>query len=599
MAARGNGEIRHRGWVPDHVVCRSLLLIPLATVALCAPLAAQVLEPQSPSELVFGEEVEVRVVNLEVVVESRSGDRVRGLSRDDFRIVVDGEEVGVQYFSEVADRRAVTSAGAETPPAVAEGQAVPTNYVLFVDDDHTHVTLRRPVLRGLGARLDDLGPHDQVAVVAQSRHRLEILSRFTTDRDATRAALAELDTGGRYGGFPSLRAWRKRLRSAASSGSRDSLSSLEGASLRGEKNRVNATQAVSLGGIGGPEPLGGFSALGQSAVGVRGSFGRVSEDLVSGWNGLDVATAAARARELQFAVDAVVSTMRALEAPRGRKVLLLLAGNWPTFERRPGSPGLFGFLRTDPVGGVSSELELLDELIDTANLLGYTVYPMDQQSVRPNTSVWRNLRYVARDTGGRAFMAGSNITALDKVSFDTSNYYWLGFVPEYRRDDRAHDIRVEVLQPRLRVRSRRGYLDLSRRVEADMEALRALLFPSEAEPGAGPLRIELGEVETGERRRMRVPVSVYLPVGRFPALPYDGRFRQELEVRFATVDRLGRRVEIPAIPLSLGGGAKPSLDDVVLYETLLIMRRRPHELVVTVHDPLSRSTARASVPVVP
>ncbi len=599
MALSRNREIAHRDRAPHHAVFRSVLRIPLAVVAFCAPLTAQVLAPQSPSELVFGEEVDVRVVNLEVVVEDRSGDRVRGLSPEDFRILVDGEEVGVQYFSEVADRRAVTSDGAETPPAVDEERAVVTNYVLFVDDDHTQATLRRPVLRGFGARLDRLGPHDRVAVVVQSRYRLEILSRFTTDRDATRAALAELDSGGRYGGFAGSWAWRNRTKGTVSSTSGDSASSREGASFSGAQNRVNATQAVSLGQVDGPAPPGAISAVGPSAVGVPGSFGRMSEDFVSGWNGLDVADAASRARDLQFSVDAVVSTMRALEAPQGRKVLLLLAGSWPTFERRPGSSGLSGFLRTDPFAAVSSELELLDELIDTANLLGYTVYPMDQQSVRPSTSLWRNLRYVARDTGGKAFMAGSNVKALDKVSFDTSNYYWLGFVPEYQRDDRPHDIRVEVVQPGLRVRSRRGYLDLSRRVEADMEAQRALLFPSDAEPGAGPLLVELGEVETADRRTMRVPVSVYLPVGRFPALPYDGRFRQELEVRFATVDRFGRQAEIPVIPLSLGGGAEPSPDDVVLYETLLTMHRRPHELVVTVHDPLSRLTAAARIPMAP
>ena len=478
------------------------------------------------------------MVNLEVVVEDRSGQRVGGLSRDDFRILVDGEEVDVQYFTEVSQKQAVAVTGAEAPPAVAEGEPVATNYVLFVDDDHTHVTFRRPVLRGFSNRLEELPAHDQVAVVVQSRRRLEILSPFTTDRDATRTALDALDKGGRYGGF--LRAnsqafsWHPQQR------------------------------VTDVLGVAGQQ-------LGRSAF--MGEF----------------AFADIRWQDLRFSIDAVVSTMRTLAHPAGRKVLLLLAGNWPAGNFRVRGEG----------AGYTTDLELLDGLIDTANLLGYTVYPMDQQTSRPRMRLWQNLRYVARDTGGKAFMAGSNVKALEIVNADTSNYYWLGFVPEYRRDDRAHDIHVEVLRPGLRVRSRRGYVDLSRRAEADMEAQRALLFPDEAESEAGPLRVDVGEPERVNRRTMSVPVTVYLPVGRFPALPYDGRFVQQLELRFAIVDRLGRQSQIPVIPLSLGGVAEPVAGEVVLYRTFLSMRRQPQDLVVTVHDPLSRLTAAARATVAP
>ncbi len=541
LVAGNTGEIRRRRSTPGAVRCRSWLLIPLAIVAF-SPLTGQVVEPQSPSELFFGEEVEVRVVNLEVVVENRRGERVSGLGREDFRILVDGQEVEVEYFTEVARKRAVVAAGSETPPAVDEGQAVTTNYVLFVDDDHTHVTFRRPVLRGFRDRLAELPAQDQVAVVVQSGRRLEILSPFTTDREATREALAELDKGGRFGGF------------LGAVGRRGAL--------------FPTTRADRL-------------------VGALGS-GLTNSLRLSDFAG-DIAASSMLFYDLQFSVQAVVSTMRALEPPRGRKVLLLLAGNWPTGDFRPDGQG----------AGYVADRELLDGLIDTANLLGYTVYPMDQQTSRPLMRLWQNLRYVARDTGGRAFMAGSNVAALDIVAADTSDYYWLGFVPAYRRDDRAHDIRVEVLNPGLRVRSRRGYLDLSRRAEADMEAQRALLFPGEAVSEAGPLLVEVGAVEKVNRRSMSVPVTVHLPVGRFPALPYRGRFLQELQLRFATIDGLGRQARIPMIPLSLGGGSEPASDEVVLYRIFLSMKRQPHDLVVTVHDPLSRLTASGRVAVAP
>ena len=503
LVGRDNSEIVRRDPVLVLLRCRSLLRIPLAVVTFCAPLSGQAVESRSPSELVFGEEIDVRVVNLEVVVEDRSGARVRGLSREDFRILVDGQEVDVQYFSEVAGGRAVTGDGGRDAAGGCRRAAVATNYLLFVDDAHTHVTSRRPVLLGFGSRLGGLGPHDQVAVVVRSRYRLEILSRFTADRDVTRAALAELDTGGRYGGFFSWWGWHKRMRRLDLTATGDSLSSREdvaprGTQPRGTQPRIDATPPVSAREADGPAPPGGFSAgddgMGSpgafGAVGGPGTFDRISEDLTPGW-GLDMATAASQMRDLQFSVDAVVTALRALEAPQGRKVLLLLTGSWPNC-----SYAQVRWMSECRGVGKARDFELLDALVDTANLLGWTVYPMDQQG-GANMALWGNLRYVARDTGGRAFMAGSNVKALDKVRFDTANYYWLGFVPRYRRDNQAHDIRVEVSQRRLRVRSRRGYLDLSRQAEADMEALRALLFPSHEEPDAGFLLVEVGEVADG------------------------------------------------------------------------------------------------------
>jgi VWFA-related protein len=565
-------------------------VIPFVLVVFCAPLAAQVPEPLSPSELVFGEEIDVRVVNLEVVVEEGSGERVTGLNGRDFRVLVDGEEVGVEYFTEVAENRAVTVAGSEAPPAVAEGQAVATNYVLFVDDDHTHVTFRRSVLRGFDQRLEELPEQDRIAVVVQSRHRLEILSPFTKDRESTRTALAELDKGGRYGGF--LRSKWRRERAAGGtrlSENGEPMSPQEGGALRVSGNQLDPNRPVIIEyePVARPSLQGAFPP--SSADRIAGAFGPLGSQALGGAFSESVALTAMLEQELRFSINAVVSTMRALDVPEGRKVLLLLAGNWPTGNFRPKGQG----------AGYSSDRELLDGLIDTANLLGYTVYPMDQQSSRPNMRLWQNLRYVARDTGGRAFMAGSNVAALSIVNDDTSDYYWLGFVPRYRRDDQAHDIRVEVLKPGVRVRSRRGYVDLSRRAEADMEAQRALLFPEEARSEAGPLQVAIGAVERVNRRTMNLPVTVYLPVGRFPALPYGDRFVQELQLRFAVVDRLGRQSTLPLIPLSLGGASEPGAGDVVLYRTSLSMRRKPHDLVVTVHDPLSRLSAVARVPVGP
>ena len=498
-----------------------------------------------PPDLFFGEEIDVRVVNLEVVVEDRSGGRVHGLEAEDFRIVVDGVEVDVDYFTEILENRAVESLDGEAPPAIGDGESVPTNYLLFVDDDHTHVTFRRPVVRGFTRQLANLGLRDQVAVVVQSRRRLQVLSPFTTDRRRTRTALGRLERGRPFGGV--LRSPRMLDQRHLADTSDGRLA--PGARFNEDLTSVSADLLVS------------------------------SMDLPQAVN---EARAESLARDLEFSITAVSSTMRALDVPEGRKVLLLLAGDWPVGLFRPAGQGI----------GLRSDWEMLDRLVDTANVLGYTVYPVDQQK-GPSLMRWQNLRQVADRTGGKAYVAGANIGALRRVSEDVANYYWLGFVPEYRRDDRAHDVRVEVRRPDLRVRSRGGYVDLSRRAEADMETQGRLLFPDETRTHGEPvLRVEIGELEpTGPfRRKMLVPVTVHIPVGYFPVFPFEDRFLARLELRFAVVDRNGQQAAIPVIPLNLAGGSQPEPGALVPYEATLTLRRRPHDLVVSVHDPLTRQT---------
>lgn len=562
--------------------------------ALAAGTPARAQEPAPPpSDAVFGEEIDVRVVNLEVVVEDRDGERVPGLQRDDFRILVDGEEVDVDYFTEVAHGR--TRSGRDgTPPAVGEGGTVATNYVLFVDDDHTQVAYRRPLLRGFGDGLADLSPEDRVAVVVQSRNRLELLSPFTEDRDATRAAIAELESGRRFGGVLRSRRFHGDF---LGGGTATSVGGLAVRRVPGAASVPAATGRSDVP-IDRAEIVDRGVADTLAEANLRSTDGTPSDRIASAGLLLermnpgsfaDEAVGSLLERDLSLAVNAVISAMRALEQPVGRRVLLLLAGQWPAGEFQPGGRG--SALRTD--------LDLLDGLIDTANLLGYTLYPMDQQASAPDMRWWQNLRYMARDTGGKAFMAGSNVDALERVNDDTSDYYWLGFVPEYRRDDRVHDVEVEVLRPGLQVRARRGYVDLSRRAEADMEAQLALLFPGQREAAATVLQVRAGTPRRLSRRMMAVPIDIEVPLDLFPALPYGNEYLQRLEVRFATIDDAGWRAEQPAIPLEVRSHSAPAPDTVFDYYAEVTLRHLPHTVVVTVHDPVSRQTASARLEVVP
>ena len=71
-----------------------------AAVTFCVA-AVPVWGQESPVPDLFSEVIDVRVVNVEVVVTDRAGNRIRGLQASDFELLVDREPVPISYFTEV------------------------------------------------------------------------------------------------------------------------------------------------------------------------------------------------------------------------------------------------------------------------------------------------------------------------------------------------------------------------------------------------------------------------------------------------------------------------------------------------------------------
>src|SRR6187551_3732511 len=83
----------------------------------------------------FGERVEVEVVNVDVVVVDRDGNRVTDLGREDFAIEVDGKVVPIDYFSLPTAKRPAPAAapapGAPAAPAAAGTDVSTANLFVF------------------------------------------------------------------------------------------------------------------------------------------------------------------------------------------------------------------------------------------------------------------------------------------------------------------------------------------------------------------------------------------------------------------------------------------------------------------------------------
>ncbi len=474
----------------------------------------------------FSDVVDVRVVNVEVVVTDRKGNRIRGLDAQDFELLVDGEPAPIEYFTEVDNGRAQGSAddGAGNVPSLLTGEPVGTNYVVFIDDLFAIRQSRNRVLEHLGQDLDRLGPADRVAVVAFDGRNLTRITDWTSSRDEIEDALSR--------------------------------------------------------------------ASDRTALGLLNKFGL--------------------GFQTQRSVMAAAGTVRSFADAPGRKVMLLLAAGWDT-EIDLWNPRLLWLLglRDARLG------DLYGPLVHAANLVGYTLYPIDlggSRHGRPNdrranhrefgltglaapfggapevpedSRRWHDvLRYLADETGGLPMINAFGNKALAEASKDTSSYYWLGFEPPRAEDDALHDIQVRLIgRSKLRVRSRRNYMDMSRSTEVTMLVEGSLLFGGA--PGADALDVRFGTPEKAGFRKIAVPMEVSIPLDDVELLPMGGQWMNELEFRVTVIDEHGDRSDTPVESFSIAGSTVPEAGDVFVYETNLFLRNREYRYVAAVYDPLT------------
>ena len=531
---------------------------------LAAMLVASTVTGQQ-GEDVFGEVIDVRVVNFETVVTDKSGQRVTGLSREDFRLVVDGREVPIDYFSEVRDgqvfpeRRASESA----PPEDFEpAEARHTNYLVFVDDVFSIGAHRNLVLRGLGEQLTALGPEDRVSIMSFGGDEVARLTNWTSEPEEIREA---------------LRAASKRK--------------AKGAFRRSERAVFNP-------------------AYSQQEAYIR---------LVEG--------------QLENLIVATSIAMRSAAPATGRKVLLLLSGGWPFELNIYEDPSLRSVFRD---GGSMNERFLAQReqfgrnlwsyglgsgiyqsLADTANLLGYTIYPVDvpglsssgadvtQDTLAPvgvpgpssDSTLEASLLFLARETGGKAMLNSNRLRALDRAVEDTRSYYWLGFTSDRRANNQRHRVRLEARDASLKVRTRRDFVDFSRDIEIEMMVEGALLFQEPDDES--DFDILIGETRRVERKKMEVPIRLAIPVEELTHLFYDGNYLANMTVTIAVKDKRDTLSTVQTMPFQASNSNRPEVGDFATYEMDVQLWREPHDLVVMVQDIATGNVLSSTVRILP
>src|SRR5437867_1234930 len=105
----------------------------------------------------YGATVEVRVVNIDVVVTDKAGHRVTGLTKDDFEVLEDGKRQTITNFYEAA---LATTPEAATP-------ARPRRFIIFVDNDSLAPNARRQFFAALRGFADvQLHTGDQASLIS-------------------------------------------------------------------------------------------------------------------------------------------------------------------------------------------------------------------------------------------------------------------------------------------------------------------------------------------------------------------------------------------------------------------------------------------------
>ena len=518
---------------------------------------------------VFSEIIDVRVVNVEVVVTDKDGIRIHGLGPDDFRLLVDGQDQSIDYFTEILGGEiAEPEDGVRTLQAAPalEPEGPSTSYLVFIDDYFSIARDRNRVLDAFSEDLEFLGPRDRMAVVAFDGKHLDMITSWTTNHRVVQTALRQATTRKAFG--------LQRL---------------------GERRQADFNRAD-------------FRSFN------RGTSSRL--------NPMERYYATRLATQVERAINAAIATLRSFASPPGRKVMLLLSGGWPVSpaEYAAASPGgsFDAAFRAAQEQGIPAYHRLLSPLTDTANLLGYTVYPIDVPGMTATIDVSARravptlgggvssdreygihdtLRIIAEQTGGRPLINSQRMHAIETVADDLRSYYWLGFTLDRQANDSRHTVKVEVLRPGLRTRSREGFVDLSRSSEVTMMVESPLLFGNP--PSSRPLEIRFGNPKKVKRGIVEVPIEVGFPLDDVTMLPFEGGFAGQAEVRVTVMDKDGNRSETSMHGIDIRGRRTPAPGEMFWWESALLLRRRKHEVVVAVHDPLSGIIFSSTVEITP
>jgi VWFA-related protein len=545
----------------------------MAVAALLAPVPGRAQQPEAYGA--FLDSVEVRVVNVDVVVTDKAGHFVPGLTRDDFELLLDGKPVAMSNFAAYAPPALAASGTGEAAigggeaDAAAEDtpQAAPsTAYAMLIDQSLIRPGERKEILDQLQRFLESgLRPGDRV-LIATYNQGLRLLTDLTADTGVLDAALAGL---GRSAPATSEVATRQAsilrditfvdpgdTRTAAIDADRifEDIQSLESAAILEARAGMDALGYLSdaLAGVDGRKAL-VYAGAGFSDSPVAHLYSIWSQRLGS---------------LAPLSVPPPLGGAQKGEFERRQRALI---------ERAGGNRVTLYFIGAGP--GQGPNVEGADSALSSGGT--------------GNLSPLAAMRYIAGATGGVSLKASPQLAvALGAVADDFSRYYSLAFSPAADLEYHRIDVRLRSRSD-LKVRHRGGFRAEDPGARASETAVAALLFnatanPLEASASSGVARRE------GRGAELLLPVSVKVPLQHITLLPQGDHHQGKLSLDFAARDPGGQVIVMErrdlefAVPNDQLAGA---LRQFVTFDVDLKLRSGAYRVGVVVHDELGRAAS--------
>ena len=508
----------------------------------------------------ISERVEVSVTNVDVVVTDSKGNRVNGLTRDEFEVFQDNVPQTITNFYAVAGGKLLLEDGKEIPidsPAAAEEipQQLKTRYVIYIDNLNIQPQNRNRMFKRLKEFISaNVGPQAEAMVVTYNRS-LKVKRRFTPEKGDVLAAIeqTEMETGG---GTP------------LASERRDAIARINDAQSEEQAIRTARSYAQSL------------------------------------------------RNDLQFAVDAFKTSLNGLAGVEGRKIFIYVS------EGLPASAGaeLFDTIQKKFPGGRGT-LEILDfdmnskyaSIVQAANANAVTIWALDASGLaaddlvsaenrymeaRPSSFAMRQntqapLLMLAEQTGGMAAINTNDWKdSLDELSKDFSNFYSIGYRTTRAASDRPHSVEVKVKRKGLRLRARKGLLDKTTETRTAEAVVASLFYPRDDNPLA--VSVTLGEPRPYDNENYLLPVRIAVPVGKLGLVPSGDRYEGQFFVYFVVLDALGKQSDLQVQRQAVTVPAKDFTNAQrkdFYYDVQLLVVPGGQKLAVALRDGVSNLTS--------
>ena len=523
------------------------------------------------------ENIDVRVINIDVMVTDKKGNPVTGLKREDFEIFENNVPKQISNFYEVANSVAVSTETDATGAVTATQEPAKTVPLKAADIPEN---MRRRLIFYI----------DNLSLAPFNRNRV-----FQQMKDFVKVSM-------RPGDEAMVATFNRSMKIR----------------VPFTKDPIQVSQML--------DAIAGESAMGTTNMSER----KQTEDRVKNASSYNEAVSTARTyassveHDLRQSAASINGLMTTLAGVEGKKILIL------TTEGFPIQPGREMFQYIDEISrekqwqttGVLLEgmqydsTSLIQSIARSANANGITLYPIHAAGLTGGTEFSAehsaptpiavsyaasnnstdSVQLMADMTGGQASVQTNNFKlAFDRIQRDMENYYSLGYRASTERVDRQRYVRVRLKNNKngYHVRNRQTFVEKSTYAEMSDRVIANLFYRSKSNDIG--ILVRTHPPVPMEDGLYSVPLEIQIPMDNLTLLPQgeSGEYVGGFEVFVAVADKNGdmsdvsrkaHQIRVPAIDMPSTKGK------FYTYSLDLLMEKGLNKISVGVIDQISNSS---------